>query len=205
MPPPRTRAGSGERRDSLLDVAATEFAGAGFERASLNAILGRCGWSKSSFYHVFDSKIALFDTVVAELGAELVRALDLPAADELAGDRFWPRLQELGTRLGATAQDPRYLQLGRMIYLPDAPRDASPALARLLDGVTGWLTEALAIGRRHGEVSDDLPLDLQAELSLSVLQAMDRWAVGHLDDLDATGQAEALEHQYQALRRLLAP
>jgi AcrR family transcriptional regulator len=201
----RTKAGTTDRRAALLSVAAAEFASVGFERASLNAVLGRCGWSKSSFYHAFESKVALFDTVIAELGAELALALDPPGPDELAGDRFWPQLRELGTRLAETAQDPRHLQLGRMVYLPDAPRDESPALAGLLDGVADWLADAIAVGRRHGQVSDDLPPDLQADLTLSVLQALDRWAVGHLDELDAEGRADVLEHQYQALRRLLAP
>ncbi|MGH3660115.1 MAG: TetR/AcrR family transcriptional regulator, partial [Micromonosporaceae bacterium] len=73
-----------ERRRNLLDTAAREFARSGFERASLNRIIRVCGMSKSSFYHYFTSKDALFDAVIAEVGAILVAEFALPAPEDLA-------------------------------------------------------------------------------------------------------------------------
>lgn len=55
-----------QRYRKLLAAAAGEFAAHGFEQASLNTVIRACGMSKSSFYHYFDSKKALFDRVVEE-------------------------------------------------------------------------------------------------------------------------------------------
>jgi AcrR family transcriptional regulator len=66
------------RRETLLATAAREFAGAGYQRASLNRIIRSCRMSKSSFYHYFDSKEALLDAVVeriAEQGAARVEPI----------------------------------------------------------------------------------------------------------------------------------
>ena len=56
-----------ERHRLLFETAAREFAAHGFENASLNAIIRACGLSKSSFYHFFASKEALFDRVVVTI------------------------------------------------------------------------------------------------------------------------------------------
>ena len=43
----------------------------GYERASLNRIIGECAMSKSSFDYFVGSKDALFDAVVDEIGQRL--------------------------------------------------------------------------------------------------------------------------------------
>jgi AcrR family transcriptional regulator len=61
-----------------LSASRRFIAAHGFEQASLNAIIRACGMSKSSFYHYFGSKEALFDRVVEEASAALARDLDAP-------------------------------------------------------------------------------------------------------------------------------
>lgn len=194
-----------KRRRALLETAAREFAAAGYERASLNRIIGVCRMSKSSFYHYFASKLALFDLVVADSAAALARELAVPKPRELAGPHFWDEVTRLADRLRVVSQrHDWYADLGAIFYLPDAPAD-SAALRTMTSTLNTWLDEALQAGRSSGAVRDDLPTPLQAELAVAVLRAMDAWSVRHLDEI-AAGDGEALvTAQVDALRRLLAP
>ena len=195
-----------ERHRLLFETAAREFAAHGFENASLNAIIRACGLSKSSFYHFFDSKEALFDRVVEAAAAALGRDLAAPAPEAFAGPQFWDRVGAfVAEALLIASRQAWYADFGRLFYLPDLAASRSPALARILAEVADWVARVIAIGRASGVVGDDLPASLQAELVFAVLQAMDRWSLQHLHQLDEAAQATLLARQFGALRRLLEP
>jgi AcrR family transcriptional regulator len=195
-----------QRRTQLLATAAREFASRGFEQSSLNAIIRACGMSKSSFYHYFGSKEALFDRVVEEASAALARDLDAPDPETLAGPAFWDRIEAfVADALAASAKQDWYADLGRIFYLPDLSSERSAALQRVLAGVADWVGRTLAVGRACGAVRDDLPASLQAELVFAVLQAMDRWSVRHMRDFDGRISADLARRQFETLRRLLSP
>ena len=195
-----------ERRSLLLGTAAREFAAIGYQRASLNRIIGACGMSKSSFYHYVGSKDALFEAVVAEVGDDLVAALDVPDPTDLAGPDFWERIAALLQQLVVVGQrEERFYALGRMFYLSDAPTRPGGPVERAMSRVVAWLDQALAAGRRCGAVRDDLPGSLQGQITVAVLRAMDDWSLHHVDDLDARQRKELTGTQLDALRRLLAP
>lgn len=197
MAPPRYR--------QLLATAAREFAARGFEQASLNAIIRACGISKSSFYHYFGSKEALFDRVVEEASAALARDLRAPDPETLAGPDFWDRIETfVADALTASAKQDWYADLGRIFYLPDLSAERSAALRRVLAGVADWLGRVLAVGRACGAVRDDLPASLQAELVFALLQAMDRWSLRHMHEFDGVVIAGLAHRQFEVLRRLLA-
>ena len=85
-----------------------------------------------------------------------------------------------------------YVDLGRIVYLPDAPLASSVALREVLTGIAAWVERTLAAS-------------LLTELTIASLQAMDRWSLVHLDDL-APGDRDHLAHlQVDVIRRLLAP
>jgi AcrR family transcriptional regulator len=194
-----------QRYRRLLATAAREFAAHGFEQASLNAVIRACGMSKSSFYHYFGSKEALFDRVVEEASAALARDLAAPDPETLAGPDFWDRIEAfLAGALAASAKQDWYGDLGRIFYLPDLSAERSAALRRVLAGVADWLGRVLAVGRACGAVRDDLPASLQAELVFALLQAMDRWSLRHMDAFDKAAIAGLVHRQFEALRRLLA-
>jgi AcrR family transcriptional regulator len=194
------------RDHTLLATAAREFAVAGFERASLNAVIRACGMSKSSFYHRFDSKQALFDRVVDEAAAALARELAAPDPAALAGPDFWPRLEAfVAHAVAALAKPAWYADLGKLFYLPDVSAERSAAMRRLLAGVDRWVQAVLKAGRACGAVRDDLPASLQAELAFAVLQAMDRWSVAHMDAMKPAQRRRIAGQQLATLRRLLAP
>jgi AcrR family transcriptional regulator len=83
-----------EKRAALIEAAAREFASRTFEEASLNRIISTCGMSKSSFYHVVDSKDDLFALVVADLAAA-ARRFWAPPAPETFSDGFWDRARSV--------------------------------------------------------------------------------------------------------------
>jgi AcrR family transcriptional regulator len=202
MREPRARVMAPRRYRTLLTAAAAEFARAGYQRASLNKVIAACGLSKSSFYHYFASKQALFDAVVTESGAALVAALDVPDPESLETG-FWEAASELVRRLASlSVSQPWSVDLGRLFYLDDAP---AGAVGQALDAVNGWLTAALAAGRRGGSVRADLPAPLQAHLAIAVLRAMDEWTLRSTDQLAETEMLDVVDAQLDALRRLLAP
>ena len=195
-----------QRRQKLLETAAREFADAGYEQASLNKIIRACGLSKSSFYHYFSSKAALFDTVVREAAQALERDLAVPDPQELGGPDFWKHIARLADDLLALS-DPQnwYVDFGKIVYLADAPIEHSQALRAVLSGVATWLDQALTVGRDCGAVRDDLPRSLQAELAFAVLQAMDRWSLHHMQDIAPDAREDLAGAQLDTVRRLLAP
>lgn len=191
-----------QRRQALLATAAGEFAGAGYQRASLNRIIRSCRMSKSSFYHYFDSKEALFDATVLDAAQRLLAALPVPAPDRLVGPDFWIRIDELIAGL-AQIGEPAGRTLWALFYLTDAPNGPGSALSRLRAGIDGWLAAALAAGRAAGTVRTDLPASLQATLALAVLQAMDEWTLHQIDAISPDELAALVDGQLQALHRLL--
>jgi AcrR family transcriptional regulator len=194
-----------DRRLRLVRVTAAEFAGHGFAETSLNAIIKRCGMSKSSFYYLFDSKEQLFDFAVAELLAEMASAVHIPSPAHFADGDFWSRVEALfAALLEAAGRDEAYLNLGRMFYSA-APETARGAVSTLLLQVRDWVHDVLRVGRGRGAVRDDLPPSLQCDLTFGVLQIFDEWAVTHVDD-HAGAQAQTLAAaQFATLKRLLAP
>lgn len=195
-----------DRRRRLMEVAAQEFATAGYEQASLNRILGACGLSKSSFYYYVRSKQELFDLVVEEVGGALVEAVAVPPAYELAAGGFWEGLAELLPRLAGLAErEPAFADLGRLFYLPGVPSEVNGALPRAQAAIEAWLSAALAAGRASGAVRRDLPIALQAQLTLAMLRTLDEWSLSHAEDLHGPDGDRLLQAQFAGLRRLLGP
>ncbi|PFG31702.1 TetR family transcriptional regulator [Paramicrobacterium agarici] len=196
---------SDERRDQLVRTAAREFARAGFERASLNAIIRDCGLSKSSFYNILDSKLALYDLVVRDISQRLVRDLDLPAPTSFGDSAYWQTVVDVIVRLTQVlTSDDVYTDLAQMLYdtqAPDEPNEAD----RVLDAASAWIRELVHVGRDCGAVRADLPVSLQGELAFTMLRTFDEWSVRNLDTLPPDDLPALVDAQLAALRRLFAP
>lgn len=192
-----------ERRHRLVRTAASEFATAGYDSASLNRVIQACGLSKSSFYHYIASKEELFALVVADLSGALVNEVGVPDPDAFAGQQFWPTAEALVDRMMVALQsDDAYAALGRMFYLSGV--SDGETVVRSLAAVESWVHAVLEVGRRSGEVRDDLPVGLQSRLVFAVLRALDEWAVQHLDTILVEQWPDVLVAQKTAIRRLLA-
>lgn len=189
-----------DKRRQLVLAAAEEFAARGFEQASVNRVLATCGMSKSSLYHVVDSKAGLLDLAVRDLVTSIAGHWAPPAPADFADD-FWGTAERLITELGSTARiDPDLALLGRVFYLSAD----SPATGEVFVAVRSWLDGVLSVGRRSGEVDTGLPADLQAHVVFAVLRAFDEWTLRHVDDVDEQAAHSLVDHQLAALRRLLA-
>jgi AcrR family transcriptional regulator len=191
-----------ERRTALTEATVAEFARAGYEAASLNRIIRDAGMSKSSFYHFVGSKSELFDTVVRTLITDVRAQWTVPAPAEFAGRRFWRHVDALLDAFGALAAQPALQHLGRIFYLTGDP-GASGARAELLGDVRVWVEEVLRVGRDSGQVSKELPLGLQTDVTFALLRAIDEWALAQGGDASARSTVAASAPSL-LLRRVLA-
>lgn len=194
---------SADRRRRLLEAAASEFASAGYENASLNRIIEQCEMSKSSFYYVFSSKAELFDFVIAELIDQVTGVVRFPSPKEFAGEEFWLRLERFFADLVATSQQHEaFLTLGRMFY-NEAPATARTTVNATLAAVRTWVSQLLQVGRGSGAVRDDLPEQLQALLLFRILQVFDEWTLAHYDQMSAGELSALADAQFATIRRML--
>ncbi len=192
-----------QRRRALVDVAAAEFASAGYENASLNRIIETCGMSKSSFYYVLSSKAELFDFVVRELMDEVAANITIPKPEEFAGRSFWRRLDGFFADLVAASQGQEaFLTLGRLFY-SQAPATAAGTVDDTLSAVRVWVADVLRVGRRSGAVRADLPEALQVSLIFATLQVFDEWTVAHYDEMPPADLRKLADAQFATIRRML--
>lgn len=68
---PAVDRGKIERRRQILDAAKAVFADAGYHGASINAIIEKAQIARGTFYLYFESKAAVFDSILDQAMAEL--------------------------------------------------------------------------------------------------------------------------------------
>ncbi len=79
----------------MLGVAAAEFAARGYEGASLNEILTKCGLGKSSYYYDFADKEDLYVTCIEDAFTRLLNKLPPLDVQSLTPKTFWPAIERL--------------------------------------------------------------------------------------------------------------
>ncbi len=172
MPRPRFDKLTPERREEILDVAASEFAARGFEAASLNRILERLGLSKGAAYYYFDGKQDLFAAVVEAAGQKVLDAVDW---DRLEGaPDFWLEIDRVLVALSQLfAEDQRLAGLARAVATMGGR--ASQALSSINEQSETFWERLLAIGRARGAVRDDVPTRLLQHALQGMFQGIDRY------------------------------
>jgi AcrR family transcriptional regulator len=162
-------------RARLLAAAAQEFARAGLERASVDAISLAAGYAKGTIYNYFASKEELFLAVVEEASAQAAAASPVPAdaparerlAAVIAGFCAWVGEHDAFARvlvreclMGTSGLYPR-------VVLAEAP-------------LVGELETILRDGARSGELRDDVPAEVLALAFAGVadLAMVEYWASG---------------------------
>jgi AcrR family transcriptional regulator len=160
-------------RGRLLAAAAAEFARAGFERASVDAISLAAGYAKGTIYNYFPSKEDLFLAVVEEASAQAAATAPAPP-----GASAWERLTAVlaGFCRWAGRQDPLARLLVRECLM------GTPGLYPRVIGaewpLTAQLEAIIADGMQNGELRTDVPADLLALAiaGLTDLALAQRWA-----------------------------
>lgn len=188
------------REEELLLTSARHFASAGYAGASLNNVIAEAGWGKSSFYHYFADKRRLHDHVVDTLAARLVDGVRVPDIEKLSASEYWSAMADLLDELGRAARrHPETWYLGEMFHRSVSDDDGR--LQELRGQLERWCRRAIIRGRELGVVRADLPEQLLIELTLAVVQTLDRWAVRH--KLHSPGGPAAPTSSMQVVRDLI--
>ncbi|WP_437613297.1 TetR/AcrR family transcriptional regulator [Erwinia sp. V71] len=106
-----------EKRNAIIAAASAVFQEFGYERASMNEVARRAGGSKATLYNYFDSKEALFQTVVRTYSTHFLTGaaeeLVTPESESLTLEQ---KLTRFGERLlGVLARDSQALALYRVV------------------------------------------------------------------------------------------
>ena len=194
-----------ERQRRLFESAAAEFAAHGFDGASLNRILEKSGMSKSSLYYYFDDKADLFTTMIERSMAALFREIGGFDPVALTAETFWSTFEELYRRaIVIVGKNAWLVQFGGMFYRLRGTPGKGSATGRVFQVARNWVTIIIERGQTLGEVRTDLPQSLLIDLTMSLLELLDRWVVAHWNELAADEKEEMPRKHIALFRRLLS-
>ena len=181
MPRPRKPIAP-ERRARLMRAARAHFARHGYRGASLQRILSGADFPRSSFYHFFQEKEALFDAVLADGLALLADRIEVADPGTLTAESYWPTVLGLVEALGRACRDEDLAAVPVLFHLRDAPPSATRD--RFERAAHQWCTLMVERGRALGKLERDLPADLHVELTWNMMVALDRWLATHPEHMD---------------------
>jgi TetR/AcrR family transcriptional repressor of mexJK operon len=127
-----------ELRDRILEVATELFLTEGYGSTSIEAVAGRAGISKRTFYHRFDDKAALFAAVVHRI---IEKARPPPGVPLLEGTTLQEILRRLAGLLLRAALSPQAIALHRLVT---AESVRFPNLVRAVYD-EGWVQQATTL------------------------------------------------------------
>ncbi|HQY91770.1 TetR/AcrR family transcriptional regulator [Caldilinea sp.] len=204
MPRPRFDKLSPQKRAAILEAAAREFAGHGYDNASMNKILDAAQLSKGAAYYYFDDKADLFAATVQYYAGELIGDLD-SLVDGLTAELFWATFSEMYVAQFDFFYDRPWAfgaikAAGR---LAEADLAKHPRLAASLGAVQQGVIKLIRQGQQLGVVRTDLPDDLLAALLIGVDDASDRWLLAHWETLSKEELLTIIRRVVAGLSRML--
>lgn len=105
-----------ERKNEFLDTAQALFYSQGYDQTSVNAIIDHMGVSKGTFYHYFESKEQLLDSLIERLSAEIFDRINESTDDpELDAITKLNRMFEISAGIKAANRE-LILTLLRTVY-----------------------------------------------------------------------------------------
>ncbi|HEY4243834.1 MAG TPA: TetR/AcrR family transcriptional regulator [Kofleriaceae bacterium] len=167
-----------ERRRQILAAAKAVFADAGYHGASINAIIERAQIARGTFYLYFDSKSAVFDSILDQAMADLRNRLHRIEVDDPTAPPPQVQLRAqivaaLEYVVGDRALATLLLSAG---HTPDV--DASERLDQFFSEVAGLLRRALESGMELGLVRT-CHAELVAGAMLGLIRGVIEWIVRH--------------------------
>ena len=181
MPRPRKPIAP-ERRARLMRAARAHFARHGYRGASLQQILSEADFPRSSFYHFFHEKEALFDAALADGLALLATHIEVADPSTLTTENYWPTVLDLVNTLSEACRDEDLAAVPMIFHLRDAPQ--SETRDRFERAAHQWCTLMVERGRALRKLERDLPADLHVELTWNMVVALDRWFATHPEHMD---------------------
>jgi AcrR family transcriptional regulator len=137
-----SRAAALKLRDRILEVATELFLTEGYGSTSIEAVAGRAGISKRTFYHRFDDKVALFVAVVHRIIEQIRPPPEVPLLEGTTLQEILRRLAGLILRAALstqaialhrliTAESARFPNLARAVY-DEGSQEATALIGDLL-------------------------------------------------------------------------
>jgi AcrR family transcriptional regulator len=163
----------------ILDAAAEEFMGAGFDATSIDDIARRVGQTKGLIYYHFRSKVEIFGAVYERAMAVLSDAVAPHATAPAPGIERLQRmakahLVDLTSRLAYHDVLRQGIQQRLRLRLTEDQRRAFIALTNLRDEYESLFRSVIADGIVDGSVRQ-LPVTVAARTLLGGLNAVDLW------------------------------
>ncbi len=177
-------------RDRLLEAASHEFARAGFAGASVAAIAERAAVGKSTLFHHFESKQALYRAVVRAAAGEFGQKLDhlLASTDDPARCLCEFQCQHL-------AHISRNREVARLILRELQEADSPDGVALVRDELAPnfqRLVDYLSLAARHGRIRSDVDFHATAltMFSANVMYFQARSLLCQMPGFDLAADAE---------------
>jgi AcrR family transcriptional regulator len=166
-PPPRAAARESALsvyRDAILDAAGDEFADRGYAATRMLDIARRTGMSVGALYRYFDSKEAIFGSMVRRASDRMVERMRTPVAGVKGARGLAGRLKHLIESMFRFIEDHRAMFLV-LHQLPDVSRAQCEAMAGQSDSarekVLALYRAAIDDGVATGLLRDDVDVDDQ--------------------------------------------
>ncbi len=178
-----------ERRAVLLAAALDEFFERGFTAARMDDIAARAGLSKGALYLYFDSKDALFTSLIEAYAIPNVERMEA-LAKAAKGVEAISLLMSLAPTLIRETPVPKIIK----ILIADAPAFPGMATAyrkNVVDRVLGMVAGILRKAKAAGEIDIGDP-ELTARLVAAPIFMSAVWSVVFEHDPDARVDVEAL-------------
>jgi AcrR family transcriptional regulator len=164
-----------ERRRQIIAAAKTVFAEAGYHGASINAIIERAQIARGTFYLYFESKAAVFESILDQALADLRSRIHRIEVEDPSAPPPQAQLREqvVSTLELVSSDRPLALLLLSAGHTPDA--EAAERLDQFFAEVRDLLRRALLTGMELGLVRK-----CQPELVAAAMLGMIRGVVEHI-------------------------
>ena len=164
-----------ERRRQILSAAKTVFAEAGYHGASIHAIIERAQIARGTFYLYFESKAAVFDSILDQALVDLRSRIHRIEVDDPGAPPPQAQLREqvVATLEFVVGDRPLAMLLLSAGHTPDV--EAAERLDQFFAEVRDLLRRALLTGMELGLVRK-----CQPELVAAAMLGMIRGAVEHI-------------------------
>jgi AcrR family transcriptional regulator len=171
-----------EKQERILDAAIDEFSRRGYEKASINRMVGRLGIAKGSIFQYFGSKKNLYFHIF-EYAVRLVKRSLKGVKAETEGEDFFVRLaKSLQAGIYFIRHHPRVYKIYlKMLFQEDFPfRTDLLKTIRLFS--TDYLRPIIEEGVAEGQLREDLDPELAAFLLDAVLDRfLQAYCVAYMD------------------------
>jgi AcrR family transcriptional regulator len=197
---------SPERREKLFRSAAEEFGAQGYDGASLNRIIERAGFGKSSLYYYFEDKQDLFGQLIQSIFEHFIRHIGGFDYRTLTAESFWPEIEALFLKGVAFSEGHVwYVRMGQLFYRLRANEKRGGTPGALLATVETWVAALLHHGMKLGVVRTDLPEALLVQSVMAVVEVCDRYFLETWNQYGKLERRDLVAQQMGLLMRVCLP